>query len=211
MATEGRNDVFDSTVNTFAMAIESKDQVTHGHSRRVQTYAVELAKQLGVTDEPLVRAIDTSALLHDIGKIAVPEYILNKPGKLSLLEVEQMKLHATIGADMLSPVDSPFPMVPIVRHHHENWDGTGYPDGLKGVDIPIGSRILSVVDGFDALTSDRPYRPAMSDNEALRILKTHRGTLYDPLIVDSFAAQFGFQRADDLLNPPRDVDLDARD
>jgi diguanylate cyclase (GGDEF)-like protein len=123
-----------------------------------------------------------------MGKLAVPEYILNKPGKLTPAEFDRMKLHASIGADILSAIDFPYPVVPIVRHHHENWDGTGYPDGLHSTAIPIGARILAVVDCFDALTSDRPYRPRMSDLDAIRILQSRRGTMYDPVIVDAFIA-----------------------
>ena len=125
-------------------------------------------------------------MLHDTGKLAVPEYILNKPGRLTPAEFEKMKLHASVGADILSAIDFPYPVVPIVRHHHENWDGSGYPDGVKGTDIPIGARILSIVDCFDALTSDRPYRPRLSHSAALEILIQRRGSMYDPLIVDTF-------------------------
>src|SRR5207249_3471562 len=124
------------------------------------------------------------------GKLAVPEYILNKPGKLTAAEFEKMKLHVTVGADILTAIDFPYPVVPIVRCHHENWDGTGYPAGLKGTDIPIGARILSVVDCFDALTSDRPYRPRLSDDDALRILAERRGSMYDPLVVDAFVSAY---------------------
>ena len=184
------NSLYMSTIETLAMAIDAKDQVTHGHIRRVQSYAVGLAKQLGVTDPPLIRAIEAAALLHDMGKLAVPEYILNKPGPLTPAEFEKMKLHASVGADILSSIKFPYPVVPIVRHHHENWDGRGYPDGLSGTDIPIGARILSVVDCFDALTSDRPYRPRLSDPDALRILTDRRGTMYDPLIVDTFISVY---------------------
>src|SRR3954465_76456 len=169
------------------MAIDAKDQITHGHIRRVQSYAVGLARRVGVADETLIKAIEAAALLHDMGKLAVPEYILNKPGKLTSAEFEKMKLHASIGADILSAIDFPYPVVPIVRHHHENWDGTGYPARIKHTDIPIGARILSVVDCFDALTSDRPYRPRLSDEEAMEILMQRRGSMYDPLIVDTFA------------------------
>jgi putative nucleotidyltransferase with HDIG domain len=180
------NTLYLSTVETLAMAIDAKDQITHGHIRRVQTYAVGLAKRIGVNDEQLIKAIEAAALLHDTGKLAIPEYILNKPGKLSPVEFEKMKQHSSIGADILSAIDFPYPVVPIVRHHHENWDGTGYPHGLKGTDIPIGARILSVVDCFDALTSDRPYRPRLSDDKALQILQERRGSMYDPLVVDTF-------------------------
>jgi HD-GYP domain-containing protein (c-di-GMP phosphodiesterase class II) len=107
----------------------------------------------------------------------VPEHILNKPGKLTEAEFEKMKLHASVGADILSAINFPYPVVPIVRHHHENWDGTGYPAGIKTTAIPIGARILAVVDCFDALTSDRPYRPRLPDAEALAILQARRGDL----------------------------------
>ena len=181
------NRLYLSTIETLAMAIDAKDQITHGHIRRVQTYAVGLAKRVGVSDVNLIKAIEAAALLHDMGKLAVPEHILNKPGKLTTAEFDKMKLHASVGADILSAIDFPYPVVPIVRHHHENWDGTGYPLGLKATDIPIGARILSVVDCFDALTSDRPYRPRLTDDDALEILAERRGSMYDPLIVDTFS------------------------
>ncbi len=136
-----------------------------------------------------------------MGKLAVPEHILNKPGKLTSAEFDQMKLHAGIGADILSAIDFPYPVVPIVRHHHENWNGTGYPDGLCGQDIPIGARILSVADCFDALTSDRPYRRKLSDEEALNILRERRATMYDPLIVDTFLNLVDQIRPADLPSP----------
>jgi diguanylate cyclase (GGDEF)-like protein/putative nucleotidyltransferase with HDIG domain len=180
------NRLYISTIETLAMAIDAKDQITHGHIRRVQTYAVALARRVGVSDEALIKAIEAAALLHDMGKLAVPEYILNKPGKLTTAEFEKMKRHATVGADILSAIDFPYPVVPIVRHHHENWDGSGYPQGLKGTEIPIGARVLAVVDCFDALTSDRPYRPRLPNDEALRILLERRSSMYDPLIVDTF-------------------------
>ena len=175
-----------STVETLAMAIDAKDDVTHSHVRRVQAYALGLARALGVTDEPTLKGIEAAALLHDTGKLAVPEHILNKPGKLSEAEFEQMKRHVDVGADILSLVDFPYPVVPIVRCHHENWDGSGYPRGVAGADIPIGARILSVVDCFDALTSDRPYRSALSDEAAFDILRARRGNMYEPLVVDTF-------------------------
>jgi len=183
---EHLNLLYLSTIETLAMAVDAKDQVTHGHIRRVQAYAVKLAAAVGINEERQIKAIEAAALLHDMGKLAVPEYILNKPGKLTETEFARMKLHASVGADMLSAIDFPYPVVPIVRHHHENWDGSGYPTGLKGTEIPIGARILSVVDCFDALTSDRPYRPRLSDTDALQILTERRGTMYDPLIVDTF-------------------------
>jgi len=180
------NSLYLSTIETLALAIDAKDQVTHGHIRRVQTVAVELAKSIGITAIEQLKAIEASALLHDMGKLAVPEHILNKPGKLTEAEFEKMKLHASIGADILSSIEFPYPVVPIVRHHHENWNGSGYPAGLAGVDIPIGARILSVVDCFDALTSDRPYRPRLSVDDATKILVERRGNMYDPMVVDAF-------------------------
>lgn len=180
------NSLYLSTIETLALAIDAKDQVTHGHIRRVQTFAVELAKAIGILDSDQLKAIEASALLHDMGKLAVPEHILNKPGKLTSAEFEKMKLHASIGADILSSIEFPYPVVPIVRHHHENWNGSGYPAGICGIDIPIGARILSVVDCFDALTSDRPYRPRLNTDEATKILLDRRGTMYDPLVVDTF-------------------------
>ena len=179
-----------STIETLAMAIDAKDQITHGHIRRVQTYAVGLARRVGIVDEKLIKAIEAAALLHDMGKLAVPEYILNKPGKLTKAEFEKMKIHASVGADILSAIEFPYPVVPIVRHHHENWDGSGYPAGLRGTDIPIGARILSVVDCFDALTSDRPYRPRLANDKAIEILINRRGSMYDPLMVDTFIMNY---------------------
>ena len=180
------NDLYLSTIEALAMAVDAKDQITHGHIRRVQVYTVELAKRLGVRDGQQLKAIEAAALLHDMGKLAIPEHILNKPGALTSAEFDNMKRHTDIGADLLSSVRFPYPVVPIVRHHHENWDGTGYPTGLAGVDIPLGARILSVVDCFDALTSDRPYRPRLSTAEAFEILLERRGRMYDPIVVDAF-------------------------
>jgi putative nucleotidyltransferase with HDIG domain len=182
------NKLYLSTVETLAMAIDAKDQITHGHIRRVQMYATGLAKALGLTDPRELRAIEAAALLHDMGKLAVPEHILNKPGKLTAFEYDRMKTHASVGAQILSAIDFPYPVVPIVRHHHENWDGTGYPDGLSGADIPIGARIMAVVDCYDALTSDRPYRPALSDEEAMAIVESRKGTMYDPVVTEAFIA-----------------------
>jgi putative nucleotidyltransferase with HDIG domain len=184
------NDLYLSTIETLAMAVDAKDQITHGHIRRVQVYAVELAQRLGVKDAPQLKAIEAAALLHDMGKLAIPEHILNKPGRLTPSEFETMKRHADIGADLLSSIRFPYPVVPIVRHHHEQWNGSGYPNGISGTDIPLGARILAVVDCFDALNSDRPYRPRLSAAEAFTILRERRGTMYDPLVVDTFIASY---------------------
>jgi len=180
------NRLYLKVVETLAMAVDAKDQVTHGHICRVQTYALTLARRLDVTDPKEIQAIEAAALLHDMGKLAIPEHILNKPGKLTSDEFERMKLHAPLGAEMLSAVDFPYPVVPIVRHHHENWDGSGYPDRLAGDAIPIGARILSVVDCYDALRSHRPYRRSLSPDQAFEIINERRGTMYDPTVVDAF-------------------------
>src|SRR5207237_6731219 len=138
---EQLSDLYLSTIETLAMAVDVKDQITHGHIRRVQVYAIELAKRLGVKDERQLKAIEAAALLHDMGKLAIPEHILNKPGKLTSAEFDKMKLHADIGADLLSAVKFPYPVVPIVRHHHGQWNGKGYPAGISGTDIPLGAGI----------------------------------------------------------------------
>jgi putative nucleotidyltransferase with HDIG domain len=180
------NRQYRATIDALAHAVDAKDQVTHGHLRRVQTTCVQLARAVGCTDPSQLHALEAASLLHDLGKLAIPEHILNKPGKLSPAEYATMKTHAEIGAEILSGIEFPFPVVPIVRHPHENWDGSGYPAGLAGEDIPFGARILAVADCFDALTSDRPYRRAMHRLEALAVLVERRGTMYDPTLVDEF-------------------------
>jgi len=199
------NEMYLATIEALALAVDAKDQITHGHIRRVQVYTLELAKRLGVRDKGQLKAIETAALLHDMGKLAIPEHILNKPGKLTSAEFNKMKRHADIGADLLSSIKFPYPVVPIVRYHHENWDGKGYPSGIAGTDIPLGARILSVVDCFDALTSDRPYRPRLSAGEAFDILRQRRGSMYDPLVVDAFIAAY-----DELAPLATEAGLQAR-
>jgi putative nucleotidyltransferase with HDIG domain len=184
------NGMYLSTIETLAQAIDAKDQVTHGHIRRVQQHAIKLAHALGINDVSELRALEAASLLHDVGKLAVPEHILNKPSTLTPVEFEKMKRHANVGADILSSIGFPYPVVPIVRHHHESWDGTGYPAGLVANEIPIGARILAVVDCFDALTSDRPYRPRLSQQEAIRLLEARSGTMYDPRVVKRFLEIF---------------------
>ena len=173
------------TIEGLAMAIEAKDQSTHDHLFRVRNYvqAVGVALEL---DKLQMQALQTAAFLHDIGKLAVPEHIINKPGKLTPEEFEKMKIHPGVGADILERVRFPYPVVPIVRSHHEWWNGTGYPDGLKGENIPIGARILTVVDCYDALVSDRPYRKGMTSQQALSIIHNLSGKQFDPKIVDIF-------------------------
>ena len=177
-----------ATVESLAMAIDAKDHVTRGHIGRVKSLATRVAQALDLHDTGLLSALEAGALLHDVGKLGVPDHILNKPGPLTADEYDQIKRHAVIGADIVGAVDFPYPVAPIVRHHHENWDGSGYPDGLRGEAIPIGARILSVIDCYDALTSDRPYRRAMSHEDAMGIVIERRGTMSDPAVVDVFTA-----------------------
>jgi diguanylate cyclase (GGDEF)-like protein/putative nucleotidyltransferase with HDIG domain len=170
------------TIEGLSMAIEAKDQNTHEHLFRVRNYVEEIGRRLGLSDLEL-QALHTAAFLHDIGKLAVPEHIINKPGKLTPEEFEKIKIHPVVGADILERVRFPYPVVPIVRSHHEWWDGTGYPDGLKGEAIPIGARVLSAADCFDALVSERPYRKGWTVGEALALVKRMSGTQFDPKVV----------------------------
>jgi diguanylate cyclase (GGDEF)-like protein/putative nucleotidyltransferase with HDIG domain len=171
------------TIEALALAIEAKDQTTHEHLQRVQVYAVEVAKELGLQDAEL-EAVRAAAVLHDIGKLAVPEHIISKPGKLTPEEFEKMKIHPVVGAEILERVRFPHPVVPIVRAHHEKWDGSGYPSGLKGEQIPIGARILSAVDCLDALAADRQYRRALPLDKAMEMVVSEAGRSFDPRVVD---------------------------
>lgn len=170
------------TIEGLAMAIEAKDQNTHEHLLRVRVYCAAIGEAIGL-DPSTKQALLTAAFLHDIGKLAVPEHIINKPGKLTHEEFEKMKIHPVVGGDILERVNFPYPVVPIVRAHHESWDGSGYPDGLKGEEIPIGARILTTVDCFDALASDRPYRKALSLDAAMAFVRSRAGIQFDPQIV----------------------------
>ena len=172
------------TIEALALAIEAKDHTTHDHLQRVQVYARELAASLDLTDAEL-RALQAAAFLHDIGKLAVPEHIISKPGRLTPEEFEKMKIHPIVGAEILERVRFPYPVAPIVRAHHEKWDGTGYPNGLKGEEIPIGARILAAVDCLDALASDRQYRRAMPLADAMKVVRAEAGTAFDPRVVDA--------------------------
>lgn len=173
------------TIEALAVTINAKDEVTHEHVLRVQIYAAGVARLLGCSDSE-VDALRAGALLHDIGKIAVPDYILNKPGKLTAAEFEKMKMHTIAGAQILSRVEFPYPIVPVVRHHHERWDGKGYPDGLANEGIPLTARILSVVDCFDAVREDRQYRRGLTREEAIDLIMQGSGTQYDPRVVGIF-------------------------
>ena len=177
------------TIEALALAIEAKDHTTHTHLQRVRTYAVEIAKELNLDGEQ-VEALRAAALLHDIGKLAVPEQIINKPGKLTPEEFEKMKVHPIVGAEILERVAFPYPVAPIVRSHHERWDGTGYPEGLAGDSIPIGARILAAVDCLDALASHRQYRPALPLSEAMDKVKEKSGTWFDPTVVEILCGRY---------------------
>src|SRR6202167_4841816 len=170
------------TIEALALAIEAKDQTTHAHLQRVRVYAIEVAKELGMKGAEL-EALHAAALLHDIGKLAVPEHIISKPGRLTPEEFEKMKIHTVVGAEILERVRFPYPVVPIVRAHHEKWDGSGYPYGLKGEEIPIGARILAAVDFLDALASDRQYRRAMPLEGVMQQLAAESGKAFDPSVV----------------------------
>lgn len=171
------------TIEALALAIEAKDSTTASHLERVQTYAIEIGRIMKIGDAEL-EALRAAALLHDIGKLAVPEHILSKPGRLTPDEFEKMKIHSIVGADIIERANFPYPVSPIVRSHHERWNGEGYPDGLRGEAIPIGARILSAVDCFDALSSDRQYRRALPQAEAIAFVQKESGLAFDPAVVD---------------------------
>ena len=171
------------TIEALALAIEAKDHTTHEHLQRVRVYAIEVAKELGV-EGPELEALHAAALLHDIGKLAVHEHIIYKPGRLTPVEFQKMKIHTLVGAEILERVRFPYPVVPIVRAHHEKWDGSGYPMGLKGAEIPVGARILSAVDYLDALASDRQYRRALPLKDVMQKLAAESGKSFDPKVVE---------------------------
>lgn len=178
-------DSYLSTVRALAAAIDAKDPYTRGHSERVATYALMIAERIGLSAEQQ-DALEMASYLHDIGKIGIPEDILLKPGKLSDEEMGQMRHHPLIGANILKPVSFPWPILPVVRHHHEHYDGRGYPAGLRGEEIPLLARILTVADSYEAMTSDRPYRRGRSTREAIVELRRCAGTQFDPALVDAF-------------------------
>jgi diguanylate cyclase (GGDEF)-like protein/putative nucleotidyltransferase with HDIG domain len=174
-----------ATIEALALAIDAKDQTTQRHIRRVQVYAAGLAGALGMNESD-IQGVKTAALLHDIGKLAVPEHILSKPGPLTQEEFQKIRVHPQVGAEIISAVPFPYPVAPLILSHHERWDGKGYPRGLKGDEIPLGARILSVVDHFDAMTSDRPYHKAMSNEAAIALLNQEKGKALDPTVLEMF-------------------------
>ncbi len=168
-----------------ARMVEAKDSYTEAHTERVTAYALELGQSLDLGEEERA-ALRRGGLLHDIGKIGVPEAILKKPGPLTPEEFEVMKTHTLLGEEICRPLQSLRTALPIIRNHHERWDGKGYPDGLEGEAIPLLARIVAIADAYDAMTSDRPYRPAMSPEKAQKILEEGRGQQWDPQLVDLF-------------------------
>jgi putative nucleotidyltransferase with HDIG domain len=178
-------DAYLATVRSLAAAVDAKDPYTHGHSDRVAEYSAAIAEKLDLSGEQRI-ALEMAAYLHDIGKIGIRESILLKPGKLTDEEMGQMRHHPLIGANILKPVAFPWPIAPVVRHHHERFDGTGYPAGLKGEEIPLLARILTIADAFEAMTSDRPYRSGRTKEEAIEELHACEGTHFDPRIVAAF-------------------------
>jgi putative nucleotidyltransferase with HDIG domain len=163
-----------------------RDPQAHAHAERVREYAIALARGMGMKDPLVLDAIGGSALVHDVGKLAMPDDVLNKPGPLTEAEYDRIKQHVVIGADLLSAPPLPRAYSIIVRHHHEHWDGSGYPDRLKGEAIPIGARVLALADCYDALTSWRPYRDALTHDEAVSVMFERRGTAFEPGMVDTF-------------------------
>lgn len=199
------------TIETLALAIEAKDHTTRDHLSRVQHYAVEIGKEMGLTEDEL-NALRAASLLHDIGKLAVPEHIITKPGKLTPQEFEKMKIHPVVGAEILEQVNFPYSVAPIVKAHHERWDGNGYPLGLAGEQIPLGARILSTVDCLDALASDRQYRRALPLDEAMAVVQDESGKSYDPRVVQILGKRYRQleEEAIRLKKPISKLSVDAR-
>ncbi len=172
-------------LNALVTAVDNKDRYTRRHSEDVMTYSLEIGKQLGLDAETL-HVLEVAALLHDVGKIGVPDAILRKPGMLTESEFEAIKHHAVMGAVIVSAVPGFTETLPAIQHHHERWDGGGYPDGLVGISIPLIARLMAVADAFSAMTTDRPYRKGMQEAQALEILQAGAGTQWDPDCVAAF-------------------------
>ncbi|MCE5322173.1 HD domain-containing protein [bacterium] len=181
----GLHRVYEQTIDALVAAAGQRDRTAEGHSQRVTRYSAAIGKVLGLTSDEITN-LKYAASLHDIGKVAISRKIINKIGKLNNDEFAIMKQHSTIAIRILEKVDGLEFAVPLIRHHHERFDGRGYPDGLSGEDIPLGSRIISVAEAFDILTSDVPWRDAMDQESALRELQACAGTQFDPAIVEAF-------------------------
>jgi diguanylate cyclase (GGDEF)-like protein/putative nucleotidyltransferase with HDIG domain len=206
------SDLHLATIEALARAIDAKDQMTQMHIRRVQVYAVGLARAAGLAEHE-INGVKTAALLHDIGKLAVPEHILSKPGPLTQEEFQKIRIHPQVGAEIIAAVPFPYPVAPLILSHHERWDGKGYPQGLKGEEIPIGARILTIVDYYDAVTTERPYHKALANESAIGLLRHEAGRALDPKLVPLFigllptlALEFeGDMPAAEPLAPARDL------
>ena len=198
------SDLHLATIEALALAIDAKDQSAQSHIRRVQVYTAGLAEALGMSGQD-IQGVKTAALLHDIGKLAVPEHILSKPGPLTQEEFQKIRIHPQVGAEIISGVPFPYPVAPLILSHHERWDGKGYPSGLAGEDIPLGARILSVVDYCDALMSERPYHKPMTFEEATGLLRQESGKALDPRVVSTFIEMYPtlLARADAMQEPAR--------
>jgi len=194
----------DPALRALSHALAVRDRETHEHAERVRRFAMTLASRAHIGDERLLRALDAGALLHDVGKLAIPDRLLHKPGPLTPSEYDSVKEHAVIGADLLSAISFAGPLAHVVRHHHENWDGSGYPDGRSGYDIPVGARILAIADCYDALTSHRPYRRALSHDSAIALIYERRGTMFDPEFTDAFLQiVWQLRPASGVYRPPK--------
>jgi putative nucleotidyltransferase with HDIG domain len=198
-------DTFWSIIRSLAEAIDAKDSYTRGHSDRVADYAEALARRLKLEEEVL-NAVRCAGYLHDTGKIGIPDAILNKPGRLTEEEYSHIMSHPVLSHKIIEPVEFPYDVKPLVRHHHERIDGCGYPDGLKGDDIPLGARIIGIADAFEAMTSDRPYRKALSFQDAALELKRCAGSQFDAALVDEFLIYLQETQAEFEMD---DLDLDS--
>jgi diguanylate cyclase (GGDEF)-like protein/putative nucleotidyltransferase with HDIG domain len=193
-----------ATMEALALAIEAKDHTAHNHIRRVQVYSTGLAKALGMADAEL-QAVQTAALLHDIGKLAVPEHILAKPGPLTPEEFQKVRIHPQIGAEIIGAVPFPYPVAPLILNHHERWDGNGYPAGRKGEQVPLGARVLGLIEFYDALTSDRPYHKAITAEAAEALVREESGRAFDPVVAETF-----LRILPELRQEARKADIEAR-
>ena len=184
-ANDQLKDAYYGTIETLRLAVDAKDSYTRNHSDRVSYYSVMIGKQLGLNEDEL-ELLKQGALFHDVGKIGIPDAILQKPGKLTDEEYDDIKNHPSIGAKILAPARIFSDLIPMVLNHHERYDGKGYPIGLAGEDIPLMARIVCVADSFDAMTSDRSYRPRFTVIAALEEIERCKGAQFDPLVVDAF-------------------------
>jgi putative nucleotidyltransferase with HDIG domain len=182
-------------VSALARTMWDRDPRMYEHAERVREYAITIARAMRIKDQRVLEVVEGAALVHDVGKLGIDDELLNKPGPLTPAEYELVKQHAIIGAELLSAALLPRELSLIVRHHHERWDGTGYPDGLRGEAIPVGSRIVAIADCFDSLTSSRPYRQALSEADAAQWVLQQRGSAFDPKLTDAFIRTLSTMRA----------------